>query len=306
MTNRIEEDFGRRDLNFQTPKVVEVLPDYFKEDYPKLIELLNAYNDFLDSDGGFNDNLRQLLRARDIDGISLKFLDFLIKETGRGISIDKFQDPRAIARNFPTFFKLKGSLFSAKSFFRALYGEEVEITYPKDQVFIVGESLLGAESLRYIQDGALYQTLSVLIKTSQPISQWRDLYKQYVHPAGFYLGGEVIAEGIVSLNLSTMPLAILDTGAGLIEVSSVAAMTIDLPNEPMTGLYLNSADSTEYRIDLERPISMFNAAPISYSNTAYPSIVDASAGDTMDFSDSDGTELSNDIETIDRSAFDQL
>jgi len=70
----------------------------------------------------------------------------------------------------------------------------------------VNESQIGTESLRYIQNGALYQIFSVLIKSSIPIAQWRELYKKFVHPAGFYLGGSVVLElPSTNSNILTMP-----------------------------------------------------------------------------------------------------
>jgi hypothetical protein len=60
-------------------------------------------------------------------------------------------------------------LYSAEGFFRAFYGEQPEIVYPKNNLFIVGESKVGPESLKYIQNGALYQVLSVLVRSGVPI-----------------------------------------------------------------------------------------------------------------------------------------
>lgn len=267
MINGISQDYGRRHLDFKTPKVVEVLPEYFGGDYPQLISLLEAYNEFMDSDGNVNDDLRQVLKVRDVDGVSLKFLEYLIQEIGNGISINKFDDPREIVRNFPDFYRIKGSNFSAKSFFRALYGEEVEILYPKDNVFIVNESLIGAESLRYIQNGALYQTLSILIKSSRPISQWKDLYKRYVHPAGFYLGGEVLAEGVVNLSLNFMPEAIPDSDASAIQIFGIAELSVGTVFEPLSGFFQSYDSAPIIRRNLLTYTEEFDTANWVKSNT---------------------------------------
>lgn len=307
MTNRVTEDFGRRNLDFHTPKVVEVLPEHFKGDYPKLIALLEAYYNYLDSDGNFNDDLRQLLRARDINGVSLQFLDYLLKETGGGITGDKFTDPRIIAQFFPDYFRLKGSLLSAQSFFRALYGEEVQISYPKDQVFIVGESLLGPESQRYIQDGRLYQTLSILVKSSHPISEWKELYKKYVHPAGFYLGSEVIIEGVVSLSTNPMPTAIPDSSASFVSVIGDATLTSDQPYEAMTGFYINPTTTDAYRIDLDKNVADIAGDSAGLVSDQYATILQIATPNSFNFSDSNdpiGLDFSNDIDTFDRSYFD--
>lgn len=299
MTNRALEDFNRRDLNFVTPKVVEVLPDYFKEDYPKLITLLEAYMDFLDSDGAFNDKLRNVLKSRDIDSVSLQFLDYILAETGLGITGDQFVDPREITRHFPDFFRFKGSLFSAQAFFRALYGEEVEISYPKDQIFIVGESEIGPESLRFIQNGALYQVLSILIKSSRPISQWRTLYKRYVHPVGFYLGSEVLAEGIVGLDYNVMPDAILDSTADTITISDTASLNIGAIADPITIITQSPDSDTVYRSSVSKDISDFSDVTLSDASNQYTSVFDISDANGPRLSGKPNIDLSNTIETLD-------
>lgn len=302
MTNHTRDDFGRRSLDFTHPKVVEVLPEHFREDYPKLISLLEAYNDYMDSDGNVNDSLRQVLRARDVDGLSLKFLEYLLYEIGSGISADNFRDPQEIVKVFPDFYRIKGSLFSAKAFFRALYGEDVEIMYPKDLLFTVGESFLGTESLCYIQNGALYQTLSILIKSSQPISTWRELYKRYVHPAGFYLGAEVLVEGVVDLSLDVMPDAIPDLNSFELQIFEIAQVEMLAIDEPITGIFSNL--DVDYHINLDRSITEIWNDSASTIESTYGNLTNFVTTNTVGFDDSNGINFSNVLETFDRSMTD--
>lgn len=303
MVNRTIEDFNRRNISFEAPKIVDILPDYFKEDYPKLITLLEAYMDFLDSDGGFNDKLRNVLKARDIDGVSLQFLDYILVETGMGITGDKFIDPREITRNFPDFFRYKGSLFSAQSFFRALYGEEIEVSYPKDQLFIVGESEIGPESLKLIQNGKLYQVLSILIKSSRSISEWRTLYKRYVHPAGFYLGSEVLAEGIVNLNYNTMPDAILDSDINTLIVSDDATLTISGVSDPLTIITSPYNSDSVYRSSIVKTIEEYASVTLDDGSTQYPNVFEASKANGPRMSGQPTIDWSNTFETLDESRY---
>jgi hypothetical protein len=308
MTNKTLEDFGRRDLSFSTSKVVEVLPEYFREDNANLVNLLDAYMDYMDSDGGVNDKFRNILKAKDIGSVSLDFLDFILDETGLGLNHDQFTDPRVVTRNFPDFYRYKGSLFSVKSFFRSIYGEEVEVSYPKDQLFIVGESHIGPESLKFIQNGKLYQVLSILIKSSQPISQWKDLYKQMVHPAGFFIGGEVLAEGEVNLSLSTMPTAVLDSDTGLI-VEGEATQGLSAVLEPMTAFIQSPDSDTLYRISLEKNLVGADSVSLSDIDGQYTSIFEAGKANPFNYSDSSdsaGIDMSNTLEGVDQSSFDSL
>ena len=52
-----------------------------------------------------------------------------------------------------------------------------------------------------ITDNGYYQMFSLLIKTPIAVSSWKDVYKDFVHPSGMYLGGEVLIETISSLAL---------------------------------------------------------------------------------------------------------
>ena len=218
------EDFNRRDISLYGDKVVEVLPEYFGEDYPKLIELLEAYYEFMEDNGNPGNTIHNMYDLKDIESVSISLLDLLLKETGGGARSESFPEPREAAKNIPKLFRVKGTLYSAEWFFRTFYGEDAEIVYPKDNIFIVGESNIGAESIKFIQDGALYQILSVLVKTSLPISKWKDQYKTFVHPAGYYLGGEILSVGLVDLrtDLECMPTAIPATETGPVLVTPIA------------------------------------------------------------------------------------
>ena len=115
------------------------------------------------------------------------------------LSADFFIEPRYASRLLSTFHRVKGSLYSAEGFFRAFYGVDASIEYPKDSILYtfsgdsadLAKSILGPEGLRYLQDGELYQIYSILVKSDLPLSTWGSLYRQLVHPAGFYLGSEV-------------------------------------------------------------------------------------------------------------------
>jgi len=302
MRNQSEIDFNRRELDFRSPKVAEVLPEYFQADYPTLITLLETYYDYLDSDGTFNDDLRGLLRSKDIDGVSIRFLDYLMKETGGGLSADNFSDPREALKNFPNFFRTKGSLLSVQHFFRALYGEEPEIVYPKDFLFIVGESKCGAESLKYIQNGALYQTLSVLVKSSIPISTWRTLYKELVHPAGFYLGGEVLLVETATI-LPITPTSIEDSNANNLVLAETATSIFTASLEPLTAVIADSSGNVS--VSLETFISQSALATPTLLDQQYNDIAGMATDTPPTFDiDSDGTnnpiDFSNENETFDK------
>ena len=60
MTDRTLKDLGRRDISLTGSLIKDVLPEYFREDNPKLITFLESYYRTLDSDHSFSNIDRML------------------------------------------------------------------------------------------------------------------------------------------------------------------------------------------------------------------------------------------------------
>lgn len=306
------EHLDRVPSNFISSKVKEVLPEHFATDYPNLVEFLDEYYNYMEEDdAGFSYFISSLYQARDLNTTLLTQLDNIFDEVGLGTSYEDFDiNPRLVAKLFADFYREKGTANSAKLFFRAFFNQEIEIEYPKNNMFIVNESRLGPDSLRYIQNAERYQIHSILIKSGVPISRWETLYKRFVHPGGWYLAGDVFVEGIVNLGLGTMPVSIADSNAGIITIENnvaVAAVTF----EPLTLIIADDTDSDLYaeRINPYRDLSTLSSVSIEFANDQYNSFIEFQDENGPRFDqDSDGVivvvDLSNTIETMDQSNFD--
>jgi len=222
-------DYNRREINLIQRRIKEVLPEYFTAEYPDLIKFLEAYYDFMNQDTTANNHdidIHQLYRVRDIPETELSNLNQIIKELSAGLENgEAFTDARFTARRFADFYRSKGSRNSIEEFFRAFFQQEVEVEYPKKQMFIVGESEIGFDSLKFIQDYALYQTFSILIKSGLGTRTWDKLYKKYVHPAGWYFQGQVVNEGVADFGIGNMPLSLKDSGIGPVLVGEAILTT---------------------------------------------------------------------------------
>jgi len=313
MKQRTNTFFNRKAIDFRTSRVNDVLPDYFKEDYPNLIKFLDYYYDFMDSDGthAFNSEIYELFRSKDIEATSLTLLDNIFKEIGLGASQNYFSNPRQVAAFLAKFYRIKGSLYSAEGFFRAFFDEQPDISYPKENIFIVSESKIGTESQRFIINNDIYQIFSILIKSSRPVSQWKDLYKRFAHPAGWNFAGQVQIEGIGDLiDSAGMPVSVPDEGANLFSVDNSASFTPS-PFTSISAIYPDGADadSDNERIDLNATIDIYDSATIATLDGMYDNIEDVIdlTSPTMD-EDSDGSvkpiKLSNVFERMDKDNFD--
>ena len=203
------KDNFRRDYRFTDHhSVAQVLPDYFKTDYPKLIKLLEAYNQFEDSDQSPARLVHDIITARDITANDLSLLSFIEDELLLGQSyFEGFDNKRAAAKYSNNLYRSKGTLYSIQQFFRTFFGVTPDVRYTKEDRFMIGEdtSRIGPESQKYITDDKLYQVFAILIKADIPISRWKEAYKLFVHPAGMYFGGEVLLEAAGSLEFGIMP-----------------------------------------------------------------------------------------------------
>ena len=189
------KDYFRFDPNFRRSLVQEVLPEYFQQSYPSLVQFLEGYYEFLDSDENFGGAVAELNTIRDLQKATLTRLDFVFNELALGISHTQFTFPREALRNFGNFFRVKGSLYSADGFFRAFFQEDIEVIFPKESILKVGVDPIGPEQAFVLTDGRLYQILSILIKSPVSLNTWEQLYRRFVHPTGFFLGAQTVLEG---------------------------------------------------------------------------------------------------------------
>ena len=197
------KDYNRIQPNLRQSLVKEVLPEHFSESYPNLISFLEGYYEFLDSDESFGGAINELLTIRDIEDTNLSRLNFIFGEIALGVGAGQFTFPREAIKNFGNFFRVKGSLFSAEGFFRAFYDENVEIIYPKERIAVIGKTPIGADHDYLLQDGAIYQVFSILIKSPLAFNTWSALYRKFVHASGYYLSSEVEIVGNVTVPIST-------------------------------------------------------------------------------------------------------
>jgi len=203
------KDNLRRDYRFTDHHTVEqVLPDYFKADYPKLVQLLESYNQFEDSDQSPARLVHDVITARDITANDLSLLSFIEDELLLGQSyFEGFTNKRAAAKFSNNLYRSKGTLYSIQQFFRTFFGVTPDVRYTKEDRFMVGEdaSRIGFDSQKFLTDDKLYQVFAILIKADIPVDRWREAYKLFVHPAGMYFGGQVLLEATGSFNFGIMP-----------------------------------------------------------------------------------------------------
>ena len=287
--------------------VAGLLPSHFIEQYPNLILFLTKYYEQADNPSPDDANIKHIFNITDIATIEPQFLEFLEQQFLLGrTNFAEFADKRAALRVNSSLYRSKGSKFSLEQFFRMFFGIDADVVYTKNNVFIVGDSAIGPDSLRYITDDKLYQTFALLIKTSLSFDKWKESYKLFVHPAGMYVGAQ--------LNIITS--APFDTRSLMPDViPAVVANVVLGETSPLLGAQSYPSDvtgilplgNTSYRIGLVNTTQLYAGNIIVDVDGQYDDIsqIMTATSPTMDMGDSgqpdDATiDMSNTVETMDQ------
>jgi hypothetical protein len=306
-------DDNRLNANLYESQVETVVPEHFKEQYPKLVNFLEAYYDYLDSDGQPTHNLKKMFTIKDPSSTPEEFLDILFQERVPGLSADQFPTPRFAYLQLPGWLQYKGSKVSIESFFRFFFATAVDQVLPRNDTFIVGQSEVGAESLKFIQDSYFYQIYSILLRSNVPADQWFSFYKNYLHPAGFAIFTETLFE-LLATNTelaATMPLAVVDSDINTTIFQSTADLSL-FSTISLTGIDSSVGDNgTRYYLD--RNIHFYNDSlgGLDSSYGQYVSIADILNTNSPTFDDSADSAgsgltrilVSDTIQTMDEDIF---
>lgn len=325
------DDLNRRKLRLDVPSVTELLPEYFQDEYGvdsgSLTKLLDLYYEYLDSSGAhsFHTEISNILLARDTSQSHEHYLDELIKEIGNGLqSSSFFQNPRLMAKLIPLFYRSKGSLVTAEGFFRGFYGEEVEIQYPKDNLLYIGgidasgrQGRIGYQYQNRIQDNETYQIFSILVKSGLAISDYETLYKKFVHPAGFYLAGQVELAGNGIITMTADGVNPIESSVGDIVILNQATQLLSSPFVQMTAIFDSSANGDPntdgvFRVNLiQDAISKYQALSSTELTKFYSSVEQLITPNSFTFDDSGRRDsaatatpdISLETETMDNTMF---
>jgi hypothetical protein len=311
MRDKTLKDLNRRPLSFNRSQVAEALPEYFGSEYPKLIQLLESYYQYLDSDeGAFGYRLKDLATTRDIGQTATSNLTYIEDELLLGQNyIEGVLDKRTGTELSNNFYRSKGTKFSIQRFFRAFFGVDPEIRYGKDLTFNVGETPIGPESGKFIQNDKLYQYWALEIQSPVSQSEWIELYKLFVHPGGMYVASSVILANTVG---QTPALNLL--GFAYINDQDIKPITYQSQGDLAISSFVETLEivtsgGTAYRLRPELNISAWSDSEytMQWMSDRYPNIIGAADVTTFTIDqDSDVgllTSMETTRETVDQDTY---
>jgi hypothetical protein len=122
--------------------VAKHLPEHIREDYPTFVSFIEAYYEYLQSQGV------DYSSVRDIDLTLNNFIDEFKKELAYNLP-NIITNERFLLQNIKDHYLAKGSEKSYKLLFRLLFGKDVELFYP-------GQQMLRASDGRWNQERSIF------------------------------------------------------------------------------------------------------------------------------------------------------
>ena len=115
------------------------VPEFVREEHPNFIAFLEAYYEFLQEKQGtqINDLITQAKSLRniaDVDSSITQFQKSFINNFASLVPQDALVDKDFLIKNILPLYLARGNIKSFELLFRLLYGKEVNITFPKDNI----------------------------------------------------------------------------------------------------------------------------------------------------------------------------
>ena len=139
--------FEQRNTSFL---VEDQFPEFIKSEYPTFVTFLKKYYAFMDQQSKQGDEI--INYTNDIDAASTNFLDkwrgALVSDFPKSIELDK----KFFYKRAKDFYEAKGSKESIQAFFRIMYGENVEVTYPSKYILKPSDAIYTQEQAVKIEE----------------------------------------------------------------------------------------------------------------------------------------------------------
>lgn len=114
--------------------VAQQLPSFVREDYPKFVTFLEKYYEWLEQNNQVSYELSALRNAKDIDQSDDFYIEQLKRDLLPYFPQEIVGNKRLFLKLVTQFYKASGTQNSVKFLFRALFNDNIEIYYPKEEI----------------------------------------------------------------------------------------------------------------------------------------------------------------------------
>lgn len=122
-----------------SPLVEQQVPSFVRDEYPVFIKFIEKYYEWMEQSGNVVNASNAIRDAQDIDLANDFYIELIKREFLPYFPESTQLDPRKFLKNVNQFYQSKGTPESIKFLFRALFNEEINISYPKDQILIASD-----------------------------------------------------------------------------------------------------------------------------------------------------------------------
>lgn len=141
--------------------ILQQVPEFVRDEYPKFISFLEAYYEFLEEQQGTskNDLITKAKSLNNISDINLSLEDFennFYEKFASLLPRDSEVRKDILFKNLNRLYLSKGSIESYKFLFRLLFNEEVKIIEPKNEVLKPSSSVWSIENSLRVDPNELY------------------------------------------------------------------------------------------------------------------------------------------------------
>ncbi len=130
--------------------IEEQFPEHIRDEFPTFVTFLKKYYEFMDQDSKQSDEIVNY--SNDIDYAQEAFLDkwrgALANDFPKSVTVDK----RFFYKRAKDFYEAKGNRESIETFFRLLYGENVEVQYPSRYILKPSDAYYSVEQAVKLQE----------------------------------------------------------------------------------------------------------------------------------------------------------
>lgn len=110
------------------------VPDFIRADHNTFVTFLKKYYEWLESNSGVLAEIQNLKNATDIDTANNFYINLLNNDFLAFFPQDFLADKKLFLKLVTQFYKANGTPKSIKFLFRALFNENIEIYFPKDDI----------------------------------------------------------------------------------------------------------------------------------------------------------------------------
>jgi len=133
--------------------VREQLPEFIRADYDTFVAFVEAYYEYLEQTNKATDFGRNLLNYFDVDDTLTDFEEYFRRKFLQSIPAETLANKAFLVKHIKDFWRAKGTEKAYRFLFRALYGEEIEIFYPKDNILrLSAGKWVERQSIRFLPD----------------------------------------------------------------------------------------------------------------------------------------------------------